>query len=235
MTPYSSNGKDPHTATEPEPPPTALPILARPNPPPGWPLWTAWTAITAGVAAVLFVAGSVLFATGLVGQVAAIISGSALVAGAQWLVVRRRLPPAAAQRWFSATAGGVTAAWLIGGFCFRTGAANVPVESLTRPESTTFFFPLILAMTGALAGGVVAALQWPALRLIDPTPRWREPALPAWLLAHLVAGAVAGAATALTQVAGGTIALAGLVAGLLTGAITGLALVALLRTAKRET
>jgi hypothetical protein len=235
MTPYSSNGKDPHTETAPEPPPTALPILARPNPPPGWPLWAAWTAITAGVAAVIFVAGSVLFAAGLAGQVAAIIGGSALLAGAQWLVLRRRLPSAAAGRWFSATAGGVTAAWLIGGFCFRTGAANVPVESFTRPESTTFFFPLILAMTGALAGGVIAALQWPALRLIDPTPRWREPALAAWLLAHLVAGAVAGAATALTQVAGGTIALAGLVAGLLTGAITGLALVALLRTAHQET
>ena len=234
MTPYSSNGKGPHTETEPEPPPTALPILARPNPPPGAPLWVAWTAITTGVAAVLFVAGSVLFAAGLAGQVAAIIGGSALIAGAQWLVVRHRIPPAAAQRWLTATAGAYTAAWLVGGFCFRTGAANVPPESFTRPESTTFFFPLILAMTGALAGGVVAALQWPALRLIDPTPRWREPALAAWLLAHLVAGAVAGAATALTQVAGGTIALAGLVAGLLTGAITGLALVALLRTANRD-
>ena len=242
MTTYT-NGKGPHIESEPELPPTDLPILAQPPPeavpppptPPGWPLWAAWTGLTTGVAAVIFVGGSVLFATGLVGQVAAIIATSALVAGAQWAVVRRRIPPPAATRWFSATAAAYTVAWLVGGFCFRTGAANVPVESFTRPESTTFFFPLVLAMTGALVGGLVAAMQWPALRLIHPSGRWRELALSAWLLAHLVAGAGGGAIAALTQVAGGTIALAGLATGLLVGAITGLALVALLRAVPRET
>ena len=229
MTTYSSNGKGPHTAAEPEPPP--LPPAPAP---PGWPLWAAWTGITATVTAVIFVAGSVLFPLGLVGQVATIIATSALIAGAQWLGIRRRVPPPAAERWFSATAAAYTVAWLVGGFCFRTGAANVPPESFTRPESTTFFFPLVLAMTGALVGGLVAAMQWPALRRVHPAPRWRELALAAWLLAHLVAGAAGGAAAALTQVAGGTVALAGLVTGLLIGAITGLALVALLRAVPDE-
>jgi hypothetical protein len=224
MTTYSSNGKGPHTAPEPEPPPPP-PAPA----PPRRPLWAARTGLTAPVTAGIFVAGSVLFPLGLAGQVGTIIATSALVAGAQWLVIRGHVPPAAATRWWSATAAAYTVAWLAGGFCFRTGAANVPPESFTRPESTTFFFPLVLAMTGALVGGLVAALQWPALRLVDPAPRWRELALAAWLFVHLVAGAAAGAAAALTQVAGGTIALAGLVTGLLVGAITGLALVALLR------
>jgi hypothetical protein len=234
MTAYSANGKGPHTTTETElePPPPGPPDVVPPPPPPappGWPLWLAWTGLTDGVAAVVFVAGRVLFPAGLGGQVATIIATSALVAGAQWAVVRRRVPSAAAQRWWSATAAAYTIAWLVGGFCFRTGAANVPVESFTRPESTRFFFPLVLAMTGALVGALVAALQWPALRRVHPRGRWRELALSAWLLAHLVAGAIGGAAAALTQVAGGTIALAGLVTGLLIGAITGLALVALLR------
>ncbi len=244
MTGYSSNGKGPHGTTEAEPPPTALPILAQPLPdpppptpraaPPGWPVGAAWAGIITLVTIVVFILGSILIPSGLTGQVAAIILSSALVAGAQWVVVRGRIPPAAATRWFSATAAAYTVAWLVGSFCFRTGAANVPVESFTRPESTTFFFPLVLGMTGALVGGLVAAMQWPALRLIHPAPRWRELALSAWLLAHLVAGAVAGAATALTRTAGGTIALAGLVAGLILGGITGLALVAILRAVPRR-
>jgi hypothetical protein len=178
---------------------------------------TATGAAQVGIAAVLVAAVGV-------------VEGS-VVGGAQWLVLRRHLARLSARAWVTATVGGATLAWGVG-MLVGSLAAGMMEGSGTAPDippAAWLAGPLVI---GAVAGSLLASVQWWVLHRLGYQAGWWVPAHAlGWAGGMVVAfGGMAampdGAAPAAWIVAGGGI---GLAMGFIAAAVSGLALVALVR------
>lgn len=99
----------------------------------------------------------------------------AVMGAAQWLAIRRRGAPGPA--WTAATGCGLLVATLV---------------VVHLPEGTTLASALGWGAVHAVAVGVaVGALQWLAIRRLDPTRRWLVASLAGWLAAGIVGDVVA--------------------------------------------
>jgi hypothetical protein len=182
----------------------------------------AWMATTTGSAQVAIAVGLVV-AVGMV-------EGS-VVGVAQWLVLRRHLARLSARAWVAATVGGAALAWGAG-MLLGSIAAELLEASEAAPQiplAAWLAGPLVI---GAVAGSLLASVQWWVLHRLGYPAGWWVPAhVLGWAGGMVVAfaGMAAmpdGAAPAAWIVAGGGI---GLAMGFIAAAVSGLALVALVR------
>jgi hypothetical protein len=135
--------------------------------------WPAWGAAFLG-----FPIGGAA-ATLLVGPIetvgAAVIAGATaggVIGGAQWLVLRRRLPLSAL--WVPAAAGGMALGMALGHVLIGDATTQLP-----------------LLMRGLIVGAVIGAAQAVLLRGILPTPiLWAAVVALSWALAWAVSAAI---------------------------------------------
>jgi hypothetical protein len=167
-----------------------------------------------------------LLAIGLVVAVG-LVEGSA-VGAAQWLVLRNHLEGLGARPWLSATVAGAILAWGAGMVIGSVGSQLVEQGGIGGFSLMWIAAPLVI---GAVAGTLLASVQWWLLRRVGYRASWWIPAHAiGWgggmLIAFAGMSAVPDNATPITWVlAGGGI---GVAMGLVAAMISGLALVALL-------
>jgi hypothetical protein len=169
---------------------------------------------------------AVLLAIGLVVAVG-LVEGSA-VGAAQWLVLRSHLERLGPSSWVSATVAGAILAWGAGMAMGSVGSQLVGKGEVGGSALMWIAGPLVI---GAVAGTLLASVQWWLLRRVGYRASWWIPAHAiGWgggmLIAFAGISAVPDDAAPVTWViAGGGI---GLTMGLVAAMVSGLALVALL-------
>ncbi len=204
----------------------------------GWPLWWRWTVATATGELLGFAvpaAVGALAVTGLAGlptvpralatlalvALAGVVEGAALGL-AQWLVLRRALPPSAACAWALPTA-------LAAGLAYILGFAPSTLDDLGAPTPAVIAAWVLVAVPLLLSIGLA---QWTALRRYVPRAgQWVAANALGWLLGlpFTFAGIalVPDGSPIAAYIAAG--AVSGWLMGAAVGAVTGLALVRLLR------
>ncbi len=214
--------------------PDAAPRLA------GWPLWWRWTLATAtgellgfavpaavGPLAVTGLSGLPMapraLATLLLVALAGVVEGAALGL-AQWLVLRRALPPLAARAWALPTA-------LAAGLAYILGFAPSTLGDLGAATAVVIAAWIVVALPLLLSIGLA---QWRVLRRYVPRAgRWVAANAAGWLVG--LPFTFAGIALVPDGSPIGVYVIAGVVSGWLmgaaVGAVSGYALVQLLRGA----
>jgi hypothetical protein len=163
-----------------------------------------------------------------------------LVGTSQWLAMRRALPRLRAWEWIRATAVGALLAWVLGMLpsTLMDMGASADVSQTPPPEISEALRMLFAFVIGAVAGPILAGVQWRVLRRHVPRAGWWMPANSlAWALGMPLVFIAVGAAAG-----DGPLTLRGTVLGLVmlgaagtvVGMIHGFALVQMLsRTAPR--
>lgn len=216
--------------------------------PAGVRLWLRWVAANAlgevlglgflGLVVGLLASHPSIRLPGWVGLLGVLLLGTlegVLVGTSQWLAMRRALPRLRAPAWIRATAAGALLAWVLGmlpsTIMDLTASSSAPQ---TPPPEISDAVRMLLALgLGAVAGPILAGVQWRVLRQHLPHAGWWIPANSlAWLLGMPLVFVAVGAVASQ-----GRLTLRGAVFGLLliaaagavVGMVHGLVLVQLLR------